>query len=213
MISSISMAFVAAFLAFLPLAALYPFYEKVCDEVECGKGTCKADIIYPFNYICECDPGWKRTKDDDVNNDLKFLPCLIPNCTLNYSCQPAPPPVPEKEVPYNLSAFDPCYWMYCGEGTCKQTEIYKHECKCNPGYSNLLNITYFPCYSNCTLGSDCASLGISVASTKTSETTDTGKANANTTATTDTGKAATFLPEKFQLVAVFIMSMAMVLWK
>ncbi|GLT32709.1 hypothetical protein SLA2020_073540 [Shorea laevis] len=206
---SISMAFVAAFLAFLPLAALgddhltpalSTFYEKVCDEVECGKGTCKADIIYPFNYICECDAGWKRTKDDDVNDDFKFLPCVIPNCTLDYSCQPAPPPVPEKEVPHNASAYDPCYWIYCGEGTCKQTETYKHECKCNPGYSNLLNKTYYPCYRNCTLGSDCASLGITVASTKTS-------------AATDTGKAATFLPQKFQLVAVFIMSMAMALWK
>ncbi|GLT38812.1 hypothetical protein SLA2020_130340 [Shorea laevis] len=209
MASFISMASIAVFLVFLPMAALgddilspalSPFYDKVCDEVECGKGTCKANITYPLNYICECEPGWKRTKDDDVNDDLKFLPCLIPNCTLNYSCQPAPPPVSEKEVPHNTSAFDPCYWMYCGEGTCKQTTTYKHECECKPGYSNLLNKTFFPCYSDCTLGSDCASLGITVANTQTSTASDAGK-------------AATSLPDKFQWSAVLIMSIAMAMWK
>ncbi|KAH7571921.1 hypothetical protein JRO89_XS04G0167100 [Xanthoceras sorbifolium] len=97
--------------------ALAPFYEKVCEEVDCGKGACKADIKYPFSYICECDAGWKRSQDNDIDEDLRFLPCIIPNCTLNYgTCQPAPPPVPEKEVPHNVSFYDPCYWIYCGEG-------------------------------------------------------------------------------------------------
>ena len=42
-----------------------------------------------------------------------------------------------------------CYWIYCGEGTCNKTATYKHVCECNPGYSNLLNITHFPCYRQC----------------------------------------------------------------
>ncbi|XVF42163.1 hypothetical protein PTKIN_Ptkin01aG0337700 [Pterospermum kingtungense] len=152
------LVFAALLLVLLPIAAkadlkdlspaLSPFYEKLCDEVECGKGTCKADISYPLNYICECDSGWKRTRyDNDTDDDHKFLPCVIPNCTLDYSCQPAPPPVPAKEVPLNLSFFDPCYWTYCGDGTCNRTSTYKHLCQCNSGYFNLLNKTYFPCYS------------------------------------------------------------------
>ncbi|MBA0751926.1 hypothetical protein Gogos_000814 [Gossypium gossypioides] len=131
------LAFAALFLILLPVAvngdlddlspALSPFYDRLCDDVDCGKGTCKADISYPLNYICECDAGWKRTQDDsDDDDDHKFLPCVIPNCTLDYSCQPAPPPVPQREVPRNSSLFDPCYWAYCGEGNCNKTATYKY---------------------------------------------------------------------------------------
>ncbi|XVF31163.1 hypothetical protein REPUB_Repub16aG0122100 [Reevesia pubescens] len=73
------LAFAALLLVLLPIAAkgdhddlspaLAPFYERLCEEVECGKGTCKADISYPLNYICECDSGWKRTSDDDDSDD------------------------------------------------------------------------------------------------------------------------------------------------
>ncbi|KAK0602822.1 hypothetical protein LWI29_037309 [Acer saccharum] len=62
--------------------ALAPFYEKVCEEVDCGKGKCKVDMKYPFSYICECEANWKRSTDDDVDDDLKFLPCIVPNCKL-----------------------------------------------------------------------------------------------------------------------------------
>ncbi|XWS64675.1 hypothetical protein CRYUN_Cryun05aG0023400 [Craigia yunnanensis] len=203
------LAFGALLLVLLPIAAkgdngdlspaLAPFYERLCDEVECGKGTCKANISYPLGYICECDSGWKRARyDNDSDDDIKFLPCVIPNCTLDYSCQPAPPPVPAKEVPFNSSFFDPCYWIYCGQGTCNKTATYKHICECNPGFSNLLNRTYFPCYNNCTLGSDCSRLGIIVK---------------NQELTPDGGKASTFLPGKLHWVAILVMSMAMVLWK
>ncbi|KAK8651114.1 hypothetical protein V6N13_140728 [Hibiscus sabdariffa] len=99
------LAFAALFLILLPIAvngafddlspALAPFYENLCDHVECGRGTCRPDRRYPLSYICDCDLGWTRTRDgrDDNDNNLKFLPCVIPNCTLNYSCQPAPPPL------------------------------------------------------------------------------------------------------------------------
>ncbi|XP_038716383.1 uncharacterized protein LOC120009758 isoform X2 [Tripterygium wilfordii] len=108
MASSKSTAFLALLLVLLAVIAvgddvLSDFNEMVCEEVNCGKGRCKAGIGYAFNYICKCDRGWKRTEDDDVNDAAPFLPCVIPNCSLDYSCQPAPPPLvigrtAEKEV-------------------------------------------------------------------------------------------------------------------
>ena len=57
------------------------YADKICDEVNCGKGTCKASVDYKFNYICECDSDWRRTRFDDEDEDnLKYLPCVIPNC-------------------------------------------------------------------------------------------------------------------------------------
>lgn len=55
--------------------------DKLCDEVECGKGTCKSSLNYKFGFICECDNGWKRTRLDN-EDDLQYLPCVIPNCML-----------------------------------------------------------------------------------------------------------------------------------
>ncbi|KAK3006255.1 hypothetical protein RJ639_016881, partial [Escallonia herrerae] len=183
----------------------------------------------PFNFKCVCDPNWKRTRSDDEQN-LQFLPCVIPNCklshlsripfgvispkiarllnendssfnqptesSLDYSCMPAAPPVPA--VPYNLSRFDPCYWIYCGEGTCTKNQTYTHTCQCNAGYSNLLDVEQFPCYSPCALGSDCERLGIKVS---------------NSTSSPDGGNQATsFLPGKFHWVSILLMSGAMAIW-
>ncbi|KAK7277836.1 hypothetical protein RJT34_22854 [Clitoria ternatea] len=141
---------------------------KVCEEVECGKGNCVVNTSYPLGFVCECQSGWKRTQEDnDDTYATSFLPCVIPQCSLNYGCQPAPPPVPEKNFPQNFSAFDPCYWAYCGEGTCTKNRTHTYRCECNPNYFNLLNISVFPCYSECTLGSDCSRLGIKVAADST----------------------------------------------
>lgn len=52
----------------------------MCEEVECGKGNCTAGPSYPMGFKCECESGWKRTRDDD--EDVPFLPCVIPNCKL-----------------------------------------------------------------------------------------------------------------------------------
>jgi hypothetical protein len=53
--------------------------DTVCKEVECGKGTCKQSSNNTFGFECECEPGWKQTGSDDDDN-LKFLPCVVPNC-------------------------------------------------------------------------------------------------------------------------------------
>ncbi|XP_038718113.1 uncharacterized protein LOC120011127 [Tripterygium wilfordii] len=203
MASSKGITFLALLLVLLPMVAmgddwLPAFYDKVCEQVNCGKGTCVANITYAFSYICECEPGWKRTRYDDVDEAAPFLPCVIPNCTLDYTCQPAPPPVPAKEVPNNISFFDPCYWAYCGEGSCTKNKTYNYECSCQSGFFNLLNSTYFPCYSDCTIGSDCSSLGIKVA-------------NQETTPGSGGSQATSILPGKFHWMIILVMSMALFL--
>ncbi|XP_011091957.1 uncharacterized protein LOC105172276 [Sesamum indicum] len=200
---------VAISLLLAPIAAngndvppsLSPFFESLCDEVECGKGSCEAAPGYPFNFRCICQDGWKRTRLDDEQN-LEFLPCIIPNCSLDYSCMPAAPPVPP--TPYNLSFFDPCYWIYCGEGTCTKNKTHTHTCQCNAGYSNLLNISAFPCYSDCAIGSDsCQKLGIRVSKS----TSDTSPAD-------DTNQAPTiFSLGKFHWMTILLASIGMIFLK
>ncbi|KAM1223023.1 hypothetical protein ACFX15_010149 [Malus domestica] len=206
-----SMAVLSVLLVAVPVAAfvldwpdnLAPMIAaEICKQVECGRGACKFDMNEPLTFTCECEPNWKRTFDGD--DDLKFLPCVIPNCTLDYNCQPAPPSVPKKEVPHNLSAFDPCYWSYCGEGNCVRNSTYNYApiCECKSGSSNLLNVTAFPCYNECTLQPDCASLGIKVANS-----------NSRTGSGNDSSQATSFLPGKFLLMAIVTVSVGMILRK
>ncbi|GAA0155914.1 hypothetical protein LIER_38180 [Lithospermum erythrorhizon] len=201
--------------------SLAPQLENICNEVNCGKGKCEAAPGEPFSFKCNCDAGWKRTRFDDDNDDddLEFLPCLIPNCSLDYSCMPAPSPAPP--VPNNKSFFDPCYWTYCGEGTCMKnaTHSHTHTCQCNPGYNNLLNISAFPCYSDCALGSDCESLGVRVSrsSSNVSPGNDDSqgtRSSSNTFPSNDNNNQATaFLPGMFHWAAILLISATMALWK
>ncbi|KAI7737325.1 hypothetical protein M8C21_016183, partial [Ambrosia artemisiifolia] len=135
----------------------------VCKEVKCGQGTCKQSngSIIPFE--CECSPGWKQLATSDNGDDdqgWKFLPCVIPNCTLNYSCSKAPPPSQENEKRGNGSILDACQWTDCGGGKCVTTSLFNHKCECSEGYYNLLNLTFSPCFKECSFGSDCKDLGI-----------------------------------------------------
>uniref|UniRef100_A0A803KPS1 EGF-like domain-containing protein n=1 Tax=Chenopodium quinoa TaxID=63459 RepID=A0A803KPS1_CHEQI len=96
--------------------------------------------------------------------------------SINYSCMPAAaplPPIPTK--PFDTAIFNPCYWVYCGEGTCTNSSDYKHSCECQPGSYNLFNVSHFPCYSDCAFGSDCSKLGINV--TSNSKTSVTGSSS------------------------------------
>ncbi|KAJ0507608.1 hypothetical protein HanPSC8_Chr11g0454821 [Helianthus annuus] len=189
-----------------------PLFGNICDEVNCGRGNCSADISKPFGFTCKCDPGWRRTRadiDDDNDNDNdhddddddhEFLPCVIPNCTLDYSCMPAPPPSPPK--PNNISLFDPCYWTYCGEGTCNKNNTYKHTCDCKPGYTNLMNISHFPCFSSCAIGSDCSRLGVRLLDASSPNGSPSG----------DSNQGIRFLPGGFHWVGMIVMSIAMAMW-
>ncbi|XP_038978312.1 uncharacterized protein LOC120108702 [Phoenix dactylifera] len=141
---------------------LAPVINATCDNVECGKGTCKPSLNYTFGFLCECNPSWSQFYN------FSSSPCVIPNCSINYSCSnhseaPAPSPAP----PPNTSIFDSCFWSYCGGGKCVKTSTFEHRCECEEGFSNLLNITSFPCYRDCSLGADCAELGITLSNATT----------------------------------------------
>ncbi|XP_059293364.1 uncharacterized protein LOC132046672 [Lycium ferocissimum] len=137
-----------------------PGIENVCKEMNCGKGTCKSSNS-TFGFACECEPGWRQTRSEN-DNFFKFLPCVVPNCTMNFSCgeKEAPAPAPDKRS--NSSIFEPCYWANCGGGSCNKTSPMTYSCDCQEGYYNLLNQTAFPCFKKCALGMDCAQLGIDV---------------------------------------------------
>lgn len=60
--------------------------ENVCDKVTCGKGKCKASQNSTFFYECECDLGWKQNTMA-VDQNLKFLPCIAPDCELTLYLQ------------------------------------------------------------------------------------------------------------------------------
>ncbi|POO02102.1 neurogenic locus notch-like protein [Trema orientale] len=139
---------------------LSPVFDDVCKEVECGKGTCKPSSDSALFFECECQPGWKQTASGQADN-LKFLPCVIPNCTLNYTCSKAPAPVQDKATKLNESMFDPCHWSQCGGGSCNTTSKFTYTCECPAGYYNLLNVSSFPCFQSCEIGMDCTNLGIS----------------------------------------------------
>ncbi|WOL20643.1 hypothetical protein Cni_G29448 [Canna indica] len=113
----------------------------------------------PLGFVCNCDHGWSQFH---VADHFRFLPCVVPNCSINYSCHnesviSAPPPFPPAT---NLSLWDPCLYNYCGGGTCVDISAFEHRCDCKDGFHNLLNVTSFPCFNDCSLGADCADLGI-----------------------------------------------------
>ncbi|CAN6307926.1 unnamed protein product [Urochloa humidicola] len=144
---------------FSPLAPIFaPVINSICSTVACGKGNC---TVAPgtLGYKCECEPGWTQLH---VGDNLRFLPCVIPNCSIDSSCSkgssaPAPTPLP---APKNFS-LDPCELAYCGTGgTCKNGSGLSYHCECKEGYSNLLNMTTMPCFQNCSIGADCSRIGI-----------------------------------------------------
>ncbi|KAJ1402578.1 hypothetical protein SESBI_27985 [Sesbania bispinosa] len=144
-----------------------PLYEEVCKEVECGKGTCKPAKNSTFLFECDCNPGWKKPLSAH-DEGLKFLPCIVPNCTLNYSCSKAPAaPVQQNTRKANESVFDACQWVDCGGGSCQNTSLFSYSCKCDAGYYNLLNATALPCFTECALGLGCSNLGISLTNSST----------------------------------------------
>lgn len=185
--------------------ALAPYVDSICDSVDCGNGTCKVDLSAPFNFKCECEAGWMKTRFLNENH-FQFLPCIIPNCSLDYSCMPAstPAPAPAAATPYNTSIFDPCFGVYCGEGTCKSNKPYGHTCECQSGSYNILNISFYPCYSDCAIGSDCASLGVLKSSNSTSSTSTPPSAGT---------RATSFLSGNYLCMIIVTVSIFTVLWK
>ncbi|XP_021291231.1 uncharacterized protein LOC110421856 isoform X1 [Herrania umbratica] len=171
-----TLAFIAIFLVLhLKIAKsdflsplLSPVFDDVCKEVECGRGKCRPSLngTFPY-YMCDCDLNWKQTRADS-DDHLKFLPCIVPNCTLNSACAAATSPAQEKAAKANESILDICSWTNCGGGSCNKTSPFTYDCKCSEGYFNLFNVSAFPCYTECAIGMDCADLGLSVSNKSTS---------------------------------------------
>ncbi|KAH1096338.1 hypothetical protein J1N35_013259 [Gossypium stocksii] len=185
---------------------LSPLFDDVCKEVECGRGKCKPSIngTLPF-YVCECDPGWKQTfSDKDDHAHLKFLPCIVPNCSMNNVCSAAPSPAQEKASDTDQSAFDICRWTNCGSGSCNKTSPFTYDCRCSEGYFNLLNVSAFPCYKECAIGLDCANLGISLTNKSTSVTPTPS------TSQNDVNQACLKLLGTWHWVIVMVLLLAMV---
>ncbi|CAN6372584.1 unnamed protein product [Urochloa humidicola] len=145
--------------------------EGECGKARCGMGTCAESSDYAFGFACQCNQGWRRYHLGSMQ--FPYLPCVIPNCTINYNCgdEPSPPPAPLPPTPppaglpplTNFSIFDPCLMQYCSDGgACEKVSDFAHRCRCRDGYANLLNDTSYPCYQQCSLGSDCKGLGIDV---------------------------------------------------
>ncbi|XP_056175043.1 uncharacterized protein LOC115666868 [Syzygium oleosum] len=141
---------------------LPPLQDDVCKEVACGRGKCKPLVNDSaiFLYECECDPGWRKSPRRGTE-PLKFLPCTLPNCTIDSSCKRASSPAQEKASgARHPSILNPCMWVDCGGGSCKQTSQYSYTCACEEGYSNLLNVSALPCFKECSFGMDCLNRGI-----------------------------------------------------
>ncbi|KAL5542012.1 hypothetical protein UlMin_009722 [Ulmus minor] len=183
---------------------LSPVLDDVCKEVNCGKGTCKASSDSAFFFQCECQPGWKQTTSGNTDH-FKFMPCVIPNCTLNYSCSKAPAPVQEKPIKTNDSIFDPCFWSQCGVGSCNKTSKFAYNCECPKGTYNLLNNTNFPCFEACEIGMDCTNLGISLPNQSSSPP--------QTLSDNSKNQASSIVQGHTLWLIITMASMAMVLWE
>ncbi|KAL6841595.1 hypothetical protein ACP4OV_028534 [Aristida adscensionis] len=127
----------AALVSLFAGAALLPHgvaADGECGKVKCGMGACSESGDYVFGFACQCNPGWSRFHLGSMQ--FPFLPCVIPNS---------------------------CLLQYCGDGgACEKASDFTHRCICRDGFANLLNDTSFPCYRQCSLGSDCKGLGIDV---------------------------------------------------
>ncbi|KAK9101840.1 hypothetical protein Sjap_019094 [Stephania japonica] len=143
-------------LPFLILINGFKADNSACDLVDCGQGTCKPSNTTLFvPYECECFPGWKKIQVGPAT-----LPaCILPDCTLNFSCggNAPPPPPPPPLLPSLPNLTDPCFLSWCGEGTCVANGT-NHICKCNEGSANLFNSTAMACFKECTFGADCNGL-------------------------------------------------------
>lgn len=186
---------------------LSPIFDNVCKEVECGKGNCKPSRNSSFLFDCECEPGWKQVRSDH-DDGLGFLPCVIPNCTMDLSCMKAPTPAPvqNKQKRTNESFFDPCSWAECGGGTCNKTSPFTYACQCEANYYNLLNVTALPCFRECALGTECSDLGISVLNRSSSSQTPSLSNN-------DSNQACLVKGGVFNWLAFIVILLALVIEK
>ncbi|KAI3775044.1 hypothetical protein L1987_49612 [Smallanthus sonchifolius] len=131
----------------------YTLQDDACQILGCGEGRCVADGKR-LSYHCECNRGWKTM----MVAPMPFPSCIVPNCTMNFSCgSRAPPPPPYLRPPFNTTNV--CNLVWCGEGDCVADET-RHYCRCHDDADNLHNNSSFICIRQCAFKADCNHLGI-----------------------------------------------------
>ncbi|XP_043818114.1 uncharacterized protein LOC110626840 isoform X2 [Manihot esculenta] len=119
----------------------------LCSSVFCGQGTCNNIDTLP-GFECNCYDGWNKIQI----GPLTFPSCLIPNCTVDLQCgngSPPPPPPPSLPLfPHLPNLTDPCFLIWCADGSCLSSGT-GHTCQCNEGSANLLNNSELPCFQEC----------------------------------------------------------------
>ncbi|KAL6585139.1 hypothetical protein OROMI_004428 [Orobanche minor] len=187
-------------LILLPLAArgdndgppsLAPFFDDLCKEVECGRGSCERAIGSPFNFKCKCNNGWKRTRIDD-EQDLEFLPCIIPDCEVDYSCMPAAPPLPS--TPHNISFFDRLLLgLLWRRHVRKKHNTHPH-----------VSMQFWLLTRDCAIGSNSCERLVLESSTSTSNPSSNNG---------DSNQAIAFILGKFNWITVLFATAAVAFWK
>ncbi|CAK8574700.1 unnamed protein product [Lathyrus sativus] len=117
----------------------------ICKIVYCGKGTCQQSV-FP-NFLCDCDPGWKKF----TIGSFEFPTCVLPNCTIDFQCGNGQLPIPSPQLP---NPADPCSGNLCGDGKCVRDGT-DFKCQCNEGSANVLNDPKLVCLKKCGIGGDC----------------------------------------------------------
>ncbi|KAL8252401.1 hypothetical protein R6Q59_036094 [Mikania micrantha] len=139
-------------LCFRVLVCLIAFFsyslQDACKDKDCGQGKCVADQPVPeLLFHCECDVGWKTI----MVGPMPFGSCIIPNCTIDFSCGGKYPPTPPLP-PINFTS--PCNLVWCGDGDCVVNGT-DHYCQCHERAANLFHNPKFICMQQCYLDGDC----------------------------------------------------------
>ncbi|CAH1442543.1 unnamed protein product [Lactuca virosa] len=145
----------SCFLLLLCLSAFFSYsLQDACTNVTCGEGTCVPDLL-GLLFHCDCNPGWKTIQV----GPMSFGACIIPNCTLDFSCGGTQPPTPPFPPPINFTS--PCNLVWCGDGDCVVNSTGTgHYCQCHDRAANLFNNPEFVCMKQCYLDGDCNRLGL-----------------------------------------------------
>ncbi|KAH9314435.1 hypothetical protein KI387_023062, partial [Taxus chinensis] len=174
-----------------------------CKSVNCGNGTCVTTKEAPF-VKCDCKEGWKQP---DLYVDLPFQPCVVPNCTIDYTCtgssRLSPAAAPSSALPKLNNPLNPCSYNVCGAGICtlKSNSTIEYQCECFSGYGNIMNLTWGFCSRECELQKDCSRIGVSIS----------GNVTTNDSATSDAQGSLIFLKENSHLVTGSILATLMML--
>ncbi|KAI3773379.1 hypothetical protein L1987_47906 [Smallanthus sonchifolius] len=142
---------------FQVLLCLFAFFsyslQDACKDIDCGQGKCVPDLLIPgLLFHCECHVGWKTI----MVGPMSFSSCIIPNCTVDFSCGGKYPPTPPFP-PINFTS--PCNLVWCGDGDCAVNGT-DHYCQCHERAANVLHNPKFICMQQCYLDGDCAHLDL-----------------------------------------------------